>query len=160
MNKILEKYFIKTYPKIFRDMYGDPKKTCMAWGCACGAGWFTLLDTLCFRIQQHIDWHNKYLKKGEQPIPQLVAHQIKEKFGQLRFYHEGGDDYCQALLDFTEDMSYWICEDCGASGKEVGRTSGWIQSLCTECSKRNKRKITYNKKLLDLLKKCEKGKKK
>jgi len=156
MNKILEKYFIDTYPKIFRDMYGPMEKTCMAWGISTQNGWFILLNTLCWRIQEHIDWHNKYLKEGEPPIPQLIAHQIKEKFGQLRFYYEGGDDYCQGLIDFAEDMSYWICEECGTSGKEVGRTSGWIQSLCTKCSKKNKKKITYNKKLLDLLKKCKK----
>lgn len=160
MNKILEKYFVKTYPKIFRDMYGDPKKTCMAWGIETQNGWFILLDTLCYRIQQHIDWHNKFLREGEQPIPQLIAQQVKEKFGQLRFYHEGGDEYCQGLLDFAEDMSYWICENCGTSGEQVGRTQGWIQSLCTKCAKKNKRIIVYDKEVLSLLKKCKKCKKK
>lgn len=61
-------------------------------------------------------------------IPQLVADQVKEKFGGLRFYHHGGDEFCDGVLQMADAMSFRICEDCGAPGKVGGR--GWIRTLC------------------------------
>lgn len=138
MNKILETYLVKKYPKIFRDMYGDPRQTCMAWGCACGDGWFHVLDCLCFAIQDHIDQRTESIKKkysaeGDKEIPQVIAHQIKEKFGTLRFYYEGGDEYIRGLIRMAECMTYRLCENCGKT-EGVGVTKGWIQHLCPECS--------------------------
>lgn len=62
------------------------------------------------------------------PIPQLIADQVKEKFGGLRFYHHGGDDFCDGVLSMAENLSYRICEECGAPGKVGGK--GWIRTLC------------------------------
>lgn len=156
MNKILEKHFIDTYPKIFKDMYGDMKETCMHWGLECGNGWLILLDVLCYRIQEHIDWHNKYLSAGEDPIAQVVAQQVKEKFGSLRFYYSGGDEYISGLVQEAEDMSGFICEDCGSSGVDIGTTKGWIQHLCPRCAEKCNKSITPNKKLLKLMREVEK----
>jgi hypothetical protein len=61
-------------------------------------------------------------------IPQVVAVQIKEKFGTLRFYYEGGDEYIQGLVRMAESMSAVTCETCGAPGKTRG--PGWIRTLC------------------------------
>lgn len=161
MDKVLEKYFIDTYPKIFRDMYGPMETTCMHWGIATGAGWFRLLNTLCFRIQEHINWESTRLKKsGLIPVPQLVADQIKEKFGSLRFYYQGGDEYCNGLVQMAEDMSFHICENCGTSGDDVGRTDkGWIQTLCKRCAKEYGKVITHNEMIQNLLDEAKKQRK-
>jgi len=151
MEKILEKHFIKKYPKIFRDMYGPMDKTCMHWGIECGAGWWLLIDTLCANIQNYIDNCNNYPIEGKDPIPQLVAHQIKEKFGTLRYYHEGGDDYCDGMISMAEALSYWICENCGSMSVETGRTPGWIQSLCPKCSEEFKKPIVHDKEYKKLM---------
>lgn len=142
MNKLYEHYLVKKYPKMFRDMYGDPKKTCMAWGCSCGDGWFYLLDSLCNSIQRYL-----YNKK---PTPQVVFHQIKEKFGALRIYSEGGDEYTRGMIDHTEALSAFTCEHCGSQDLNVGHTSGWIQSLCPACADEFKKKIGQRKDLLKL----------
>lgn len=164
MNALLEKHLIKTYPKIFRDMYGDPKKTCMAWGCSCGDGWFFLLNQLCSSIQHHIDQREEAIKGGynynkEEAIPQVVFSQVKEKFGALRIYSEGGDDYIRAMINFTEAMSHWVCENCGKHNEDVGRTTGWIQALCSDCATDYKKKIRQRRELVSLWKKVVKSRK-
>lgn len=61
---------------------------------------------------------------------QVVAVQVKEKFGTLRFYHNGGDDVIQACVDMAESMSSVTCEVCGSPG--VSRSGGWIRTLCDD----------------------------
>ena len=63
-------------------------------------------------------------------IPQVVADQVKEKMGTLRFYYHGGDEFIRGLVAMAEDMSAVTCERCGAPGKERG--GGWIRTLCDE----------------------------
>ena len=65
--------------------------------------------------------------------PQVIATQIKEKFGTLRFYYLGGDDYCRGIESMAESMSAVTCEVCGSPGKL--RKGGWVQTLCDEHAK-------------------------
>lgn len=81
----------------------------------------------------------KYCPYEKRVIPQLVAEQIKEKFGGLRFYFYGGDEFCEGVVHMAESMSYKTCETCGKPGKP--NEVGWISTLCEDCrKKRNKRK--------------------
>ena len=63
-------------------------------------------------------------------IPQVTLDQIKEKFGTLRFYYSGGDEYISGLASMAESMSAVTCEECGNPGKTVG--GGWLTTLCKE----------------------------
>jgi hypothetical protein len=103
------------FPKMFANKYG---------GFACGKGWWPLLEQLCGTIQHHIDWREK---QGN-PIPQVVIEQIKEKFGTLRFYYQGGDDYISGAVSFAENVTDQLCEECGDAGTR--RSGGWIRTLC------------------------------
>lgn len=105
----------RTYPKIFVGKYG---------GFAVGAGWYPILEKLCANIQHHIDWKEK---QGN-PVPQVTVAQIKEKFGGLRFYYDGGDEYISGLVNMAESWADVACEECGAPGKR--RDGGWIRTLC------------------------------
>jgi hypothetical protein len=69
-------------------------------------------------------------KRVPEACDQVVATQIKEKFGTLRFYYCGGDDYCHGVESMAESMSAVTCEVCGSPGKL--RNGGWIQTLCDE----------------------------
>jgi len=69
------------------------------------------------------------------PVYQVVASQVKEKFGGLRFYIDGGDEVVHAYINFAEHLSYWICEHCGST-KEIGYTGGWIMTLCKTCAEK------------------------
>jgi hypothetical protein len=103
------------YPKMFAEPYG---------GFAVGAGWWPIIESLCANIQAHTDWREKQGK----PVPQVTVEQIKEKFGGLRFYYRGGDDYILGLIQMAESWAAHSCETCGAPGKRRG--GGWIRTLC------------------------------
>ena len=103
----------------------------MCWGFECGDGWFNILDQLMSNIQHHIDWNNQNFDKGYKQykqVAQVTLDQVKEKFGTLRFYYTGGDDYIDGLVSMAESMSGVTCETCGNPGKSTG--GGWIKTVC------------------------------
>jgi hypothetical protein len=126
MREELDKQLCTKYPLIFAKRNGDMTETCMYWGFECGDGWYDLIDELCGTIQNYIDNNSS----ATRVIPQLVAEQVKEKFGTLRFYTSGGDRLIDGMIWFAESMSGRICEVCGSPGKSSG--SGWITTLCKQ----------------------------
>lgn len=68
-----------------------------------------------------------------EPICPVTIAQIKEKFGGLRFYADGGDDHVHGMISFAESLSYNICENCWQKGES--RAGGWVVTLCDECHK-------------------------
>lgn len=130
MRQELDELLCAKYPKIFANRHGDMKETAMCWGFECGDGWFNIIDQLCSNIQHHIDWAQQQKEKygrGE-GCSQVVAVQVKEKFGTLRFYTNGGDEQIYGMIRMAESMSAVTCEDCGAPGKLRGR--GWLYTAC------------------------------
>jgi len=131
------------YPKIFRDRNAPMNQTCMCWGFDVGDGWYDLIDTLCDDIQNEVD--NDVRQQGykiergdlkpEDAIPeedmQVVAIQVKEKFGGLRFYTSGASERVDGMISMAESMSYKICETCGSPGRP--NKDGWIATLCDPC---------------------------
>lgn len=79
-------------------------------------------------IEEDIERRN--FRKVEEPPVQVVAEQVKEKFGTLRFYYRGGDEYIDGLVSMAEAMSGVTCETCGKPGET--RSGGWIRTLCDE----------------------------
>lgn len=131
MKKELDEALCTKYPKIFRDRHGNIKETLMCWGFECGDGWYQVLDSLCGNIQSYIDWKNRSAAAGYkdfEPVEQVVAVQVKEKFGGLRFYYEGGDNHISGMVRMAESWASVTCEECGAPGKH--RSGGWIRTLC------------------------------
>lgn len=93
----------------------------------CGDGWYNILSKMCFRIQQNID------RKGKDS-PELLDFkfvQIKEKFGGLRAYAQGYDEYSGAIIDMAESMAAVTCENCGSPGKT--RNTGLWTVRCDNC---------------------------
>lgn len=58
-----------------------------------------------------------------------VIDQVKEKYGQLRIYHEPYRPRFQKVIDAAEAKSASICEECGAPGA-FDRSFYWIKVLC------------------------------
>jgi hypothetical protein len=77
------------------------------------------------------------LESGEREVPdecpQVIAVQVKEKFGTLRFYYDGGDNYVRGLVSMAEWASAHTCETCGERGKIRG--TGWVYVSCNEHAK-------------------------
>ena len=59
-------------------------------------------------------------------------HQIKEKFGELRFYIGGASDEIFKRVDEASDESLRTCEGCGEPGTR-STDSYWITTECAEC---------------------------
>lgn len=112
-----EQLLIDTYPKILKINAGY-----MGHGCeiAVGDGWYQILFDLCAELQAISD------KTGEQ----IVATQIKEKFGGLRFYANNADQDQYKLISKAEHLADKTCEVCGAPG--LARNTSWIKTLCSE----------------------------
>jgi hypothetical protein len=138
MKDELQQQLYDKYPDLFSNKDKDIMSSCMTWGCEHGDGWFDILSTLCWMIKQHEDnnkWQTEYKQKQD---PSYVCNynpvkfdQIKEKFGGLRIYFSGGDEYIEGLVSMAESFSYKICEVCGERGKP--NTKGWIHTLCEKC---------------------------
>jgi hypothetical protein len=124
MKEELDEALCEKYPLIFADRNKSMMESCMCWGFEHGDGWYPIIDSLCANIQNHIDWQTKQGK----PVPQVVAQQVKEKFGTLRFYYNGGDDVVDGMVRMAESWSAVACEECGAPGAQNSR--GWIKTLC------------------------------
>jgi hypothetical protein len=121
-------------------------------------GWFDIIDMLCNNIQHRIDnivmqrkyaiewnkdvndpdydWADRsFVKRKERQVPELVeqvvATQIKEKFGTLRFYYNGGDEFIRGLDAMAASMTSRTCEECGSPGTSRStKKQRWVRVLC------------------------------
>lgn len=86
----------------------------------CGPGWYPILARLDGRLQQ-ID-------------PDYRVHQIKEKFGTLRFYWVGHNlDAGEVAVVDAEAESARTCEQCGSPGR-LHKRNGWFRTVCDDCA--------------------------
>ena len=132
--------FAKRYPELMSKSQQDY--------IGVGKGWFGILNVLFGLMSRDVAQAKYQLKyalehpesKYVKPIAELeaalataldqlpVIQQIKEKFGSLRFYINGGTDAHHAYISFAESMSYNTCEVCGSPGE--ARNDGWTKVLC------------------------------
>ena len=143
MNEKLQSDLVKAYPAIFKNFGGDETKTCMHWGIECNDGWYDLIYCLCHSIQRHCQVENtryipetdkyEFVVEGDPEYVQVVAAQVKEKLGELRFYVDGGDATTEGMIQMAEAMSGRICELCGNPAK-TSRGSGWLHTTCDACN--------------------------
>ena len=134
------------YPNLFENRLKSPRESPMGFGIECNLGWYEIISTVCWMINQHEEnkeWNRKYLEKNDperlKTLPEYFPvkfDQVKEKYGGLRLYFSGGDEYVEGLVSMAEAMSYKICEVCGNKGEP--NKSGWISTLCESCRVDNK----------------------
>lgn len=122
MKTELDALLCERYPLIFADRNRSIQESCMGRGIACGDGWFDLIDTLCDCLQKSTDSNG---------APQVVAVQVKEKFGVLRFYvRPVASEYQRGIISMAEAMSAHLCEQCGKPGQVL--IGGAHMSRCPE----------------------------
>lgn len=158
MKPELDKKLCDEFPIIFQDRNAPMNVTCMCWGFP-GDGWYDLIRIACHQISNSIEnaknhaayeykqKHNlefssdlpleiqKGLKLDEMAV---VASQMKEKFGTLRFYWGGHNlppevySEVSGIVSMAESMSAYICEECGEKGSLRG--PGWLSVRCDKCA--------------------------
>ena len=130
-----DRHLVKAFPILYQ---GRNKRAGVEpfdmFGFECGDGWATLL----WNLSEELEWLNN-TGTGE-----VVAVQVKEKFGGLRFYVDIVSEYVPFrdivydLIGVAETKSYRTCEVCG-SPDATQRSDGRIRTLCNECEEnRNK----------------------
>lgn len=104
----------------------------IGWGrwISCDSGWYKLI----------IEAHNmlKYID------PNYEIHQIKEKFGGLRYYYQSSFPYgslpqtiMDAIINHAEGVAESTCEVCGiydcfeVKNRDRNR---WYKTLCKKCA--------------------------
>lgn len=94
-------------------------------GCSCGDGWLPIIEHLVDDLLA-LGWN------GE-------VHQVKEKFGGLRFYIGGTSTKIRDRVHQAEEESFQICEDCGTTEGvtrdllDKSKEYGWIKTMCDPC---------------------------
>lgn len=79
-----------------------------------GYGWWGILTNLTLVL--------------EKIAPGFAVHQIKEKFGGLRYYTTALPNLGHTLVSWAENQSERTCEICGDYGEL--RTVGWWKTSC------------------------------
>lgn len=112
-------------------LYPDEIRERVANGHRCGSqigeGWFDLVRELDAKIAKL--------------APDYVVHQVKEKFGGLRYYiglknsETTISDKIHELVHETEQASLNICEVCGEEGKLIS-INGWYTTRCSKHEKK------------------------
>lgn len=92
-----------------------------------------------FKLKQNLSRFNrKYFNyDGYEKVypPRITITQIKEKFGTLRFYFDGGNEKTQAAVDFAEFLSSKTCQYTGKKGV-MCKKRGWYATLSTGQAKK------------------------
>lgn len=124
MRAELEEVLLNRHVPIFRGLHKRVWGGVPGSAFECGDGWFHIIDCLCGEILHYAD---------NAKVPPVLAVQVKEKFGTLRFRYRGGDAFVEGLVRMAEGISENVCEVCGAPG---GRSNqGSMSTVCCDhCS--------------------------
>ena len=135
MDQELQNQLFEKYPEFFSNKDLGPRNSCMSFGIECGNGWYEIISSVCWMIKQHEDndlWQTKFKQKTDPEYRSnyfpVKFDQVKEKYGGLRMYFSGGDEYIEGLVSMAEAISYRTCEICGNKGE--CNKSGWLTTLC------------------------------
>lgn len=130
MNDENTRRIIAACPSIFDSMREEREKMGIepfhpiAFGFECGDGWADLLVELCEKIQSRLNTFEP------QVANEIVALQVKEKYGTLRFYISAYDDTIEDYIEEAAKKSAGTCEQCGKQGKLRGTV--WLYAACDE----------------------------
>ena len=118
-----------------REKTSDRRYSLPMFGLECSKGWEKLYGPL-FQLCKLLN---------------VEVHQVKEKFGGLRFYVGGVPseyaDMVYAFISAMEDKSYKVCEECGIRNNtwrdgdktytpvKVTTEGSWLLTLCKQCRK-------------------------
>ena len=113
--KNTEKLF-KDFPILYRGHKKSLQQSLMAFGFEHSDGWFNLIYTLSEKLTKFKD---------------VEVAQVKEKYGSLRYYVNGGNEEVEDLIEKAELQSETTCEICGKEGK-IKEFCGWFKCRCEE----------------------------
>lgn len=113
---------IEQFPSLYGGSNLSAGEQSMAFGFSCGDGWFELI----YALSQQIHTYNL-----EHPEAAVIAVQVKQKMGTLRFYVDIFVPEVEDLIEQAVTQSAITCELTGRPGVRCQRR-GYLQTLCLE----------------------------
>lgn len=106
------------YPKLFEKYRAGGNEIDVS------SGWYDLIDKLSDEVSRL--------------CPEARVIQIKEKFGELRYYTKDNHPEIYLIIDVYRELASKTCEICGKEGRRQKYTPTWVRTVCDECvSKQN-----------------------
>ncbi|MGG6270682.1 hypothetical protein ACQ4M3_38830 [Leptolyngbya sp. AN03gr2] len=108
MNQEHTEQLFERFDRLYRGRHRPQTENLMCYGFCCGDGWFDLIWQLSEQIEAYCQQHPQ--------AQDLMATQVKEKFGELRFYTQPKIWDVEYLIDAARMRSLQTCELTGAPG--------------------------------------------
>ena len=122
------------------------------WSIDVRQGWYLIVYELSAKIENLVQKYRDegkfimpevYSKRLDKLIPEReelpLVTQVKEKFGQLRYYTMGMPIEAEEWIKEAEELASRTCEVCGIEEDvTTEEVCGWINTLCPKCM-RNER---------------------
>lgn len=102
-------------------------------------GWFEPILDLCEKLEVLI----AALPAKKQP----VVHQIKTKFGELRFYISSETEEMKEEIRKCEDICRNTCEFCGSQPASQHDINSWYSTFCQDCYDKKMNELNMRKAL-------------
>lgn len=126
MKKDLDDLLCSRYPRIFKDRGAAYGESNMHFGFEMKDGWFAIIDGLCAAISGY-----EATKVDDETYRPVIASQVKQKFGNLCFYYNGGDAHVRELVAKATNKAETTCEICGVG--EASLVKGFVvRTACSE----------------------------
>lgn len=133
--------FMGRFPILFQDRKKSMQETCMCWGIECPIGWYHILEQLC----TYLEFHNQQFSR-EYGIA-VVADQVKEKFGTLRFYFSiafvdketglkvGPEGLDEDDVNINETAALYVARDYldMLADEAIGEAEKMTEDTCADC---------------------------
>ena len=117
------------YSKLFNNIYIE-----------CGEGWKDIIRNLCEQIMTHEAFLREsgvHVVEFEDEITDdedycgVRFFQIKQKFGGLRVYYDGGDNVIRDIVNDAETKALTVCEYCGSTENvKLRKRNSWLYTGC------------------------------
>lgn len=90
----------------------------------CGDGWYHIILEATKKIESILRTYPESIRQD------IVASQVKEKYGTIRFYISYYTEELDEIINELESQSAKTCEVCGGPGSVRGRL--WLYTACSE----------------------------
>lgn len=133
MKQELDEALVRDFPLLYASRNAPMTQTCMCWGFSTPDSWEPVIRKLSEKLEKMI------LELPKDQREYCMASQVKEKFGELRFYMTSSTEEMDMAIQEAETECWEICAGCGSRASIT--TKGWITRLCRECFKK---KVRYS----------------
>ncbi|GHE06456.1 hypothetical protein GCM10008024_40860 [Allgaiera indica] len=115
---------MRRFPALFSTGPWTTSKTLLGWGFSCGLGWYPIIERLSTDLSEIV---------REDQLSWFQVSQVKQKFGELRFYVRGGNNRTAARIREAVEEAATTCERCGHRPAELHNIGGMLATYCPAC---------------------------